>query len=213
LFPVVGISGGEPEPYVMDTLTSEATPKTLTNAQSAVFIPRTAAAPTIQFGASTYSVGEGDGRVNITVTRAGDASSAASVGFATIDDAGLQNCNVINGIASPRCDYEYTLGTVTWAAGDSSPKSFSVAIVDDSYTEGNETFRVSLNNPSGASLGTPSIATVTIIDNDAMTGPNPVDNSSFFIRQQYLDFLGREPEPSCPPSQCGLAFYLPILTG
>src|SRR5207245_9958202 len=169
--------------------------------------------PTVQFSSSTYSVGEGDGRVNITVTRAGDTSSAASVGYATIDDAGLQNCNVINGIASPRCDYEYTLGTVTWAAGDSSPKSFSVAIVDDSYTEGNETFRVSLNNPSGASLGTPSIATVTITDNDSTTGPNPVDNSSFFIRQQYLDFLGREPEPSCPPNQCGLHFYVPILIG
>src|SRR5207245_7917165 len=102
------------------------------------------------------------------------------VGFATIDDASLQNCNVINGIASPRCDYEYTLGTLSWAAGDSSPKTFSVAIVDDSYAEGSETFRVSLNNPSGASLGTPSIATVTIIDNDSNNGSNPVDDANFY---------------------------------
>src|SRR6185369_14201168 len=40
LLPVVGISGGEPDPYVMDALTSETSPKTLTNAQSAVFTPR-----------------------------------------------------------------------------------------------------------------------------------------------------------------------------
>src|SRR5262249_17499846 len=40
LLPVVGISGGEPDPYVIDALTSETSPKTLTNAQSAVFMPR-----------------------------------------------------------------------------------------------------------------------------------------------------------------------------
>jgi hypothetical protein len=37
LLPVVGISGGEPDPYVIDQLTSELSPKTLTNAQSATF--------------------------------------------------------------------------------------------------------------------------------------------------------------------------------
>jgi len=151
--------------------------------------------PTIQFSSSTYSVGEGDGRVNISVTRAGDTSGAASVGFATIDDAGLTNCNVFNGIASPRCDYENTIGTATWAAGDATPKTFSVAIIDDSYAEGTETFRVSLNNASGATLSTPSIATVSIIDNDLVNGPNPIDSTNFFVRQQYLDFLGREPDP------------------
>src|SRR6185295_17389395 len=40
LLPVVGISGGEPDSYVIDSLTSEVSPKTLTNAQSAVFTPR-----------------------------------------------------------------------------------------------------------------------------------------------------------------------------
>jgi hypothetical protein len=42
---------------------------------------------------------------------------------------------------------------------------------------------------------------------------NPIDDGAFFIRQQYLDFLDREPEPGCPPNQCGLDFYLPILQG
>jgi len=133
--------------------------------------------------------------VNITVTRSGDTSGSASVAFGTIDDAGLQECKTVNGIASPRCDFIFTLGTLTWAAGDATPKSFSVAIVDDSYAEGNETFRVSLGNPSGASLGTLSTATVTIADNETTDGPNPIDNTNFFVRQQYIDFLGREPDP------------------
>ncbi len=102
---------------------------------------------------------------------------------------------MINHIASPRCDYENTVGTATWAAGDASAKTFSVAIVDDSYAEGNETFTIGLNTPSGATLGAQSTATVTITDNDSSNGPNPIDNTNFFVRQQYLDFLGREPDP------------------
>src|SRR5216684_5072587 len=97
--------------------------------------PFTSCGGTIQFSSSSYPVGEGDGRVNITLTRGGDTTSSASVNFATNDAAGLTNCNVFNGIASPRCDYENTIGTMTFAAGETS-KSFSVAIVDDSYAEG-----------------------------------------------------------------------------
>ena len=42
-------------------------------------------------------------------------------------------------------------------------------------------------------------------------GLNPIEYAQFFIRQQYLDFLNREPEPSCPQNQCGVEFYLDIL--
>jgi len=151
--------------------------------------------PTVQFSSSTYTVNEGSPRVDITLTRSGDTTSSASVSFATNDGAGLTNCNVFNGIASPRCDYENTIGTATWAAGDATSKSFSIAIVDDSYAEGTETFTIGLNSPSGASMGTQSTATVTITDNEVTNGPNPIDNTNFFVRQQYIDFLGREPDP------------------
>jgi hypothetical protein len=132
--------------------------------------------------------------VNLTVTRSGNISATSSVGFATNDAAGLQNCNVFNGVASPRCDFINTIGTMTFAAGETS-KSFSVAIIDDSYAEGNETFTIGLNSPTGATLGTQSTTTVMIVDNETTTGPNPIDNTNFFVRQQYLDFLGREPDP------------------
>jgi hypothetical protein len=36
---------------------------------------------------------------------------------------------------------------------------------------------------------------VTINDNDAVNGPNPIDKPEFFVRQHYLDFLNREPDP------------------
>ena len=149
---------------------------------------------TIQFSSSSYTVNEGDGRVIITLTRSGDTTSSAAVNYATNDSGGLLNCDIIIHIASPRCDYINTLGTMSFAAGEVS-KSFSVAIVDDAYAEGNETFTIGLNTPRGTALGAQSTATVTIIDNDSSNGTNPIDNTNFFVRQQYIDFLGREPDP------------------
>jgi hypothetical protein len=54
----------------------------------------------------------------------------------------------------------------------------------------------------GASLGAQSNTTVTIVDNETTTGPNPVDQSAFFVRQHCLDFLNREPDTS------GLNFWV-----
>src|SRR5438105_7440864 len=42
----------------------------------------------------------------------------------------------------------------------------------------------------------PGSATITIIDDDTTSGPNPVDTSGFFVRENYLDFLNREPDQS-----------------
>jgi len=151
---------------------------------------------TIQFSAATYLVAESGPRVDITVTRTGDTSAAASVTFGTIDDAGLQPCSTTNGTASPRCDFIDSLGTLTWAAGDASAKALSVAIVDDSYAEGAENFRVALGDPVGAGLGDPSKATVTINDNETVNGLNPIDQTDFLVRLLYIDFLGREPDPA-----------------
>jgi hypothetical protein len=148
----------------------------------------------VQFSSAGYSVSEGSPRADITLTRSGDTSGAASVSFATNDGAGLQNCDMVNGMASPRCDYENTIGTVQFAAGETS-KSFSVAVVDDSYAEGNETFTINLTGASGTTLDSQSSATVMIADNDATNGVPPIDDTNFFVRQQYIDFLGREPDP------------------
>lgn len=150
--------------------------------------------PIIQFGSSTYTISETGPRVDITLTRNGGTTLGVSVSFSTNDDAGLTNCDVFNGIASPRCDYINTLGIVSFAAGQTS-RTFSLAIIDDSYAEGNENFTVSVHSPVDATLGGQTLATVTITDNEATHGPNPIDNTEFFVRQQYLDFLGREPDP------------------
>jgi hypothetical protein len=154
-------------------------------------------AASIQFSSLNYNVNEGAGSVNVTVTRTGDLSGAASVDYKTIDDPAEVRCDTINGTAYARCDYATTVDTLTFASGETS-KTFAVPIIDDDFAEGDETFGIALSNPVGAILGTPSTATVTIIDNDTVTGANPIFTTPFFVRQHYLDFLSREPEASEP---------------
>ena len=160
---------------------------------------------TIQFSAANYTIGEANLRVMLMVTRTGLVTNAATVSFTTSDLAGAQNCNVVTGVASSRCDYETNIRTVRFAAGETS-KALVVFIVNDSYLEGTETFDLILSNPSGASLGTQSTATVTITDDESANGVNPIDGPDFFVWQQYLDFLNREPDAA------GLAFWINDLT-
>ncbi len=38
-------------------------------------------------------------------------------------------------------------------------------------------------------------ALLTIVDNDLVpSATNPIDNTTFFVRQHYVDFLNREPD-------------------
>jgi len=149
-------------------------------------------ASSLQFSAANFLVSESAGRATVTVTRLGDTSTAATVNYATSDNAG-NNCNVNNGNASSRCDYSSTIGALKFAAGETF-KTIVVPITNDGYAEGNENFTISLSNASGASLGSPNVATVTITDNESVTGPNPIDAPDFFVHQHYIDFLGREPD-------------------
>ncbi|MBN2057232.1 MAG: IPT/TIG domain-containing protein [Candidatus Saganbacteria bacterium] len=109
----------------------------------------------IQFSASTYSVGEGAGSVTVTVRRVSGSSGAASVHYATS-----------NGTATAGSDYTSASGTLNWSDGDSANKTFNVTIADDATYEGNETVTLTLSGVTGASMGSPSTATLTINDDE-----------------------------------------------
>src|SRR5205809_2000294 len=96
-------------------------------------------------------------------------------------------------------------GDVRFAAGETS-KQILIPIIDDSYAEGTENFSITLSNPTGITLGSPSTVTVTITDNETTTGVNPIDQAGVFARLHYLDFLNREPDAS------GLAFWTNEIT-
>src|SRR6266446_230913 len=123
----------------------------------------------LNFAQSAYTVSEDSPGVQVTVSRNGDVSGASTVNYSTADLSGSNNCNVINGNASSRCDYEATIGTLSFAAGETS-KTIYIPIVDDAYAEGSETFTISLRSPSGSSLGLPDSVAITINDNETLNG-------------------------------------------
>jgi hypothetical protein len=107
----------------------------------------------LAFSSASYSVGEASGHVTVTINRAGLTSGTDSVNFATA-----------NGTAKAGSDYTTVNQTVTFAAGETQ-KTVSIPITNNTIHEANETVQLSLSSPSaGATLGSPSTATLTIRD-------------------------------------------------
>jgi hypothetical protein len=167
-------------------------------------------APGFQFEQPSYSVVEGNPSVSIVVKRIGDASNAATVDYATNDFNGVPatelqpaHCEAASTTASSKCDYVTAGGRLRFAAGETS-KTVVLSIVDDLYVEGDETLSMTLSNPvilsnqSAGNLVSPSMTVITIQSNDtnqnATGNDNPYLINAFFVRQQYLDFLLREPD-------------------
>ena len=205
LFPTVGIGGGGQDGYFIPTHTSEETAISLTNALPVTFTPRATTVSTIQLTQSSFNVNENAGSINVDVTRTGDTSSVATVKFATSDAAGAALCTVVGTTASSRCDYLTSSGKLVFAAGETA-KTIAIPIINDIYAENAETFSITLSAPTGATLGTTTSATLTINDGGTETGTNPIDNAAFFVRQHYVDFLNREPDPG------GLNFWTNEIT-
>ncbi len=133
-------------------------------------------------GAAPFTPGL-NGSVSLLVTRTGDLSGTATVDY---------DSNA--GSASERRDYTTAAGVLRFAPGEAA-KTITVFITDDKYTEQDETFTVTLSNPVGAGFNAPTTITGTLVDND--TGPptpNPLNDTPFFVRQHYIDFLNREPD-------------------
>ncbi|HEX8475207.1 MAG TPA: Calx-beta domain-containing protein [Pyrinomonadaceae bacterium] len=157
--------------------------------------PPPPALPSIKFDASLpVSVSETAGSVQLTVMRSGDVSGASTVDYATT-----------NGTASDRSDYSAALGTLRFAAGETT-KTVNIFLANDVFDETVETFNVALSNVAGATLDAQNNVLVRIISEDAGNGANPVKaatfNAQFFVRQHYIDFFNREPDAG------GLSFWM-----
>ena len=74
-----------------------------------------------------------------------------------------------DGTAEAGKDYAATNGTLTFSAGERT-KTIIVAIIDDALVEPDETFTVTLSNPSNAALADAMATAVGTVTNDD-TGP------------------------------------------
>jgi hypothetical protein len=84
----------------------------------------------------------------------------------------------VGGTATNGVDYQPLPGSVTVLAGQPSA-TITVTPIDDSLGEGSETVTLTLAANASYSIGTPSSATVTIVDND---GPSISANPATVAR-------------------------------
>ena len=101
----------------------------------------------------------GSTTATLVATRDGGLSRTASIQFATSEGGATP--------ATSDVDFSGSSGLATFASGaaDSSPVVINLTV--DRFAENDETFLVTLSDPSGnLALGTDTVATVTITDND-----------------------------------------------
>ncbi len=120
-----------------------------------------ASQPAASFSSASSSAAESAGTRNVTV----NLSSGAPSGGVTIG-------YTVTGTATAGSGNDFTIqnsGTLSIAGGATSA-TIPVAINDDSATENSETVILTLSGGTGYTLGSPTVHTLTITDNDG-SGP------------------------------------------
>jgi glucose/arabinose dehydrogenase/N-acetylneuraminic acid mutarotase len=109
--------------------------------------------PTIQFTQASQSAGEGAGSVSIGLTLSGISGTDVSVPILT------------SGSATDGVDYTLDVDPVIISAGQLTG-STSVTALPDALYEQDESAVLTLGTPSGADLGTTTVHTLTLVDDD-----------------------------------------------
>ncbi|KAJ0173482.1 hypothetical protein K1T71_010631 [Dendrolimus kikuchii] len=110
--------------------------------------------PNVRFDPDHYTVMENCGSFEVRVVRGGDLNGDIIVHYTTED-----------GTAEAGSDYVATQGALHFRHGETE-KTFNVQVIDDDVFEEDEHFYLRLKSPKGASLASPSTATVVILDDD-----------------------------------------------
>ncbi|QEG43441.1 Calx-beta domain-containing protein [Roseimaritima ulvae] len=109
--------------------------------------------PTVSVGSATQAGAEDVGTLTFDVNLSAASATDVTVPF------------TVTGTAIDGNDYTITSSPVTIATGQSSA-TVTISVIDDVSDEGDETIVVSLGRPTGAELGSSTVHTVTIVDND-----------------------------------------------
>jgi hypothetical protein len=121
-------------------------------------------------------------------------NTAASSGLESVSSADLQVDLSATSASNVTVDYtvsgtatgsgtDYTLanGTLTIAAGITTANITIASIVDDTEVEGDETVIVTLSHPGNSTLGTNTLHTYTIADNDEATSVSDISKSNISV--------------------------------
>jgi subtilisin-like proprotein convertase family protein len=129
----------------------------------------------------TATIMDDDTKTPVTLSPAAQTVAEAAtlltftVSRATLGDAGTVAYSTSNGTATAGSDFSATNGILNFSSGDLT-KNFTVAILNDNVFEVAENFTLTLSNATGGLvLGSPHVATVSVVDGDADNDVMPDD--------------------------------------
>jgi ribosomal protein L35AE/L33A len=136
----------------------------------------------LKFDERDFYVAEGAGQAVISVERSHGESGAVSVAYRTADDT-----------ATAGADYTATSGVLSWASGDESRKTFSVAVRADERGEASEDVVLVLSDPTGGATVDAERGTARLrIQDDDAGAPAGGDDGPGHIRFDETSFVGTE---------------------
>ena len=136
--------------------------------------------PKIQFRSADLSVAETGGTVTLGVNLTGPTNSTLTAQYATTD-----------GTAVAPANYSAASGTITWTPNNTNTQIITIPIHYTNAHLGNLTFTVNLTNATGgAVLGSPTTATMTILEID----PGP-PNYPPVAEAQTFNVIANVPTP------------------
>ncbi len=121
----------------------------------------TSADPVVDFSTTNQTVSEDGGNVSISVILSSVSESEIVIPF------------VVTGTATDGTDYTISTSPLRIAAGQTSG-TIVVTAISDSENEGDETIVVTLQSPTGATLGTSTTHTLTLQNSDPSEPTNPI---------------------------------------
>jgi len=115
----------------------------------------------IRFESASQTLDENSGYLELQVRRVG-TSGAVSVAYQAED------LTAVNGT-----DYQLAVGSLSWADQEDGVKVIPLHTIDNFLVDGDRDFQVRLQAPTGgATLDSPDLAAVTILDDDAPIPPH-----------------------------------------
>lgn len=153
------------------------------NSTNGPSLDTTATTPSVSFSNASTTITEGDSgsqTLLLTVNLSTAASTSVSVDY------------TFQSGSAGATDYTASNGTLNFSAGQTS-KTIQVEIQGDLLDESDETFSVTLNNPLGALISSPSTMTLTIVDNDLAPNQAPVAANGIASTKEDISLQGNLP--------------------
>ena len=146
-----------------------------------------------ELSTTAVSVLETSGQVDVEVTRQGGSESELTITYALESDTAVAGE-----------DFEALTGTLSWQEGDTSARTISVTLLNDTASEDTEQFSIVLNADDANLLGSFTQTTVSIKDDESNQAPivNAGDDFTALLRtSQSLDGTAADPEGALTSTQ------------